>query len=224
MTYDYGSGALGDWSGLSHNTTGDFTTATVAAFGDSILNRGRTKLGTLLAAEPGSPTLATDYWSGRPTAPAVDALLGKAAELEAAGKQMPRIVAMLTGANDIFQPMVMAEQIQRVKDAHLKNNGVEHLLWGDVQVCRTGVSAQMQVYDQRNSGLVNVQIHDAFDVDHVIDWNRWLTYRGITYPPYYLEDGVHPWTAAGSTPYNHGDGVTFWATVMMTKIRPLLTA
>jgi hypothetical protein len=224
MTYDYGSGALGDWSTLSHGTTGDFTTAAVAAFGDSILNRGRTKLASLLAAEPGAPGLATNYWSGRPTAPAVDALLGKAAELEAAGQLMPRVVLMATGANDIFQPMVMAEQIQRVKDAALENNGVQHLIWVDVQVCRTSVSTQMQVYDQRNSGLVNNQIHDAFDIDHIVDWNRWLSYRGTSYVPYYLEDGVHPWTAAGATPYNHGDGVAFWADVMMKKIRPLLTA
>lgn len=223
MTYDYGSGTLGDWSGLSHGETGSWATADVGIFGDSITSRGKTALGLALAAMSTPGTLATNYWSGRPTAPTVDALLGKAAAL-GEGETLPKRILMACGANDIFQPMVMAEQIQRVKDAHLENNGVEHLLWVDVQVCRTSVSTQTQVYDQRNTGLVNNQIHHAFDLDHIVDWNRWLCYRGTAYVPQYLEDGVHPWVSAGATPYNHSNGVNFWADVLKRKIEPLMTA
>lgn len=217
MTYDYGSGALGDWSTLQHGETGDWSTADVGIYGDSITTRGKNALATALSGI--GATLATNYWSGRPTTPAVDSLLGKAADLEAQGKTLPRIIVMACGTNDFSQPMVLGPQIQRVKDAALENNGMQHLLWVDIHLCRTGLSLQTQVYDERNTCLLNNQIHDAFDVDHIVDWNRWLNYRGTSYPPMYLEDGVHPWVGAGT---GHGDGTAFWADILKRKIQPLL--
>lgn len=219
MTYNYGSGALGDWSANQHGdaTNTAWSTADVGLYGDSITTRGKAALATVLSGLGAS--LAVNYWSGRPSTPAVDALLGKAAELEGLGLSMPRIIVMAVGTNDFAEPMVLGTQIQRVKDAALENNGVEHILWTDMHLCRTGLPLQTQVYDERNTALLNNQIHDAFDVDHIVDWNRWLNYRGITYPPVYLEDGVHPWMTAGT---GHGDGVAFWADVHRRKIQPLL--
>jgi hypothetical protein len=53
-------------------------------------------------------TLAVNNWSGRPTAPIVDA------PAEWSSKHgLPRRILMATGSNDIYTPHVFAEQIDR---------------------------------------------------------------------------------------------------------------
>lgn len=201
MAYDYGSGALGSYSTLTHGVSGNFATANVGLVGDSITTRGYGQLAALLT--PLGKTLATDYWSGRPTTPAVTSTIARPV--------LPKILVMATGTNDIFNPMVMAAQIARMQAAPLP--GVEHLIWVDVQCCRTAQTAKVQLADQRNTQLVNTQIHDAFDVTHIVDWNRWLMYRGPAFLTTYLQDGVHPWISKGTQ---------FWASILMTRIKPFL--
>lgn len=202
MAYTYGSGTLGDYTGYSHGVTGNFATADVGIVGDSITTGGRPELAARLSLV--GKTLAADYWSSRPSTPAITSTLAR--------PLLPRILVMATGTNDIFNPTVMPAQIARMTGADLASKGVEHLVWVDVHCCRTKVPVQTQVYDMRNTGLVNNYIHGALDEDHIVDWYRWLNYRGITYPPLYLADGVHP---------KPGSGYKFWADIIMRKITPL---
>lgn len=204
---DYGSGALGDWSGMSHAVSANWAHPRVAIVGDSITARGRTKLAALLLAEFGTD-LAYDYWSSRPTAPAVDALLARGL--------WPEVLVMATGANDIFDPTVMPAQIQRVLAAAPATTTV---VWVDVQVCRTSQTPTVQLADQRLSMAVNNHIYGS-GVPHVVNWSWWLAGNALAWrTPYYLQDGVHPWPTAIN---GHGDGVAFWADILMRTIRPLL--
>ena len=204
---DYGSGTLSPWAGKDHGATGDFAAADVGLVGDSITNLCRGELAVALSAL--DKTLAVDYWSGRPAEPAVTALLARPA--------LPRILLFANFTNDVFQPYngtplvgAATSQIERLKDG-VGDLGVEHLLVTDIQVCRPG----FETYDQRNTGLINGQIHDAFDLDHICEWNWWLTGRGTGYLSTYLDSGgVHPTEA----------GKKFWRAVQMLKIQPLLEA
>lgn len=219
---DYGSGALGDWesSPSGHSIANWDLLGTpggprVALVGDSIGNRIRTKLAPMLDTEFDT-TLAWDCWSGRDTTPAVNDLLTR--------DQWPDVLVMECGTNDIFNPPVMAAQIQRVIDAC---PATTKLLWVDTQVCRINGSPTVarQLSDQRNTGWVNNQIWAALGagVDAVIAWSYWLSRGSLGgLLKNYLEDGVHPWIAAGSTPYAHASGVDYMAEVIMKSIRPLL--
>lgn len=208
---DYGSGALGDWSGMSHAVSVNWAQPRVAIVGDSITARGRTKLAAMLLAEFGTD-LAYDYWSSRPTAPAVDALLAR--------NLWPEVLVMATGANDIFDPTVMPAQIQRVLNAAPATTKVA---WVDVQVCRIGQSATVQLADQRLSMAVNTHIYAALrssELTAVVPWAWTLAGNSLAWRmAYYLEDGVHPWV---STINGHGNGVDYWAETLMKVLRPLL--
>lgn len=213
---DYGSGTLGDWSAMSHAVSTNWAQPRVAIVGDSITARGRTKLAAMLLAEFGTE-LAYDYWSSRPTAPAVDALLARGL--------WPEVLVMATGANDIFDPTVMPAQIQRVLDAAPQTTKV---VWVDVQVCRTKQTTAIQLADQRLSMAVNAHIYGAFKsgkLAAVVPWAWTLAGASLAWRmAYYLEDGVHQWQAQGTSPYNHGNGVDFWAETVMKVLRPLLVA
>ena len=197
---DYGSGVLGAWTGLGHTLTTNWATADVAVVGDSITNRGWAALNTALAKI--GKTLAVDGWSGRPTAPAVDALLARPA--------LPPILVMACGTNDIFSPPGMITQVQRVK-AGAPAKGVEHILWVDVQCSRWSQTAAVQIADQRNSGWVNNQIHETIP-GQVVPW-AWYFSSAPSRLTTYLEDGVHP---------KMGTGTEFWRSVLMASITPLL--
>lgn len=145
---DCGSGSLGAWSGNARTLDTTWGTADVGIVGDSITVRGYPVLRSALAGH--SLTLAVDAQGGRPTTPAVDALLAR--------PQLPATLIMATGTNDIFDPTVMATQVARVVNG-VAALGVEHLLWVDVQCCRTSKTAAVQLADQRNTGWVNDQIH-----------------------------------------------------------------
>jgi hypothetical protein len=203
---DFGSGAIGDWTGNAHGTIGDVTeadgtpVADVFVVGDSITTLGRSDLISAVNAEGHS--VAVNYWSGRPTAPAVDWVLSLTTK--------PKILVMATGTNDIFDPSVMTTQINRLLAGVPSTTKV---LWVDTHASRWSESAAVQVADQRNSGWVNLQIHDTMGPDRIIPWSRWLQYRGQSYITYYLSDGVHP---------KAGVGTAFWAEVIMKSLRPLL--
>ena len=198
---DYGSGHLGDWSQRSHSLTNNWGTADVAIVGDSITGLGWPTLQASLSQS--GKTLAVDSWNGRPTAPAVDALLARPV--------LPKILVMATGTNDIFDPTAMGAQISRVVD-NVQDLGVDHLFWVDVQACRTHVRGPMQIADQRNAGWVNNQIHSGVHANQVIPWQQWLISKPGRLATY-LSDGIHP---------KPGKGTVFWSWVIMNNLSPLL--
>lgn len=195
VAVDYGSGF---WSGTTSPVvrTGDPATADVTLVGDSIGNRCTPDIRAALLAE--GKTLATITQSGQTTQGLVDLLV---AEPAIGGK-----LAMEAGTNDVFEPPAMLAQISRVK-AYAAAKGAE-LYWGDTYVGRTATLGA----DARNSGWVNSFVYSAVPYDHVIQWQPALGYaigRGRALS-YYLQDGVHPWTDAGT---GHGDGCAFLAAV-----------
>lgn len=204
-TLSYGSGELGTWQTLSNGIIGDPATADVLVIGDSITGRCWTDLRDSLAAK--GKTLAVNYWSGRPTTPAVDWLTAQ--------PTVSQLVVMATGTNDIFNPPVMTAQIQRVK-AYLPDP--DRLLWVDVQVARTSQDAAVRLADQRNSGWVNNQLREQLDPSQIVPWSWWFA-SNPSRLALYLEDGVHPWASAGT---GHGDGAAFWAAVLMGPINTRL--
>lgn len=201
---DYGSGALADYTTMSRSLSTDdtFVRAPVWMFGDSIALGTQKDLAVQLLDQRGR-TLAVDDWASRPTIPAVDALeerLGRCAP--------PEQIIMATGTNDIFDPTVMAAQIDRVMALVGCRSEV---YWKDVQASRWSQPAAVQVADQRNSGWVNAQIHDAIPLYpnlHLIPWFNALASKPsrITY---YLRDGVHP---------NDTTGVAFHNAIVLQAI------
>lgn len=196
-TVDYGSGSLGSWTPYSHCDTScrgvdyatrryvystSWDTADVGIVGDSITTRGWGDLKVLLAAK--GKTLAVNYWASRPTAPAVDWLVQRIN----AGKPIPKVIVMATGANDVYSPGAVTAQIRRLKAA--LPSGTE-LFWGDVQVQRWRQTQTVQINDQRNSMAVNQQIWMEMDPSRVIHWAE-LFWGAPWRLSYYLADGVHP--------------------------------
>jgi len=196
---DFGSGTLGNWPALTHGITGNWSTADVGIIGDSITTRCRNSFATLVAKQ--GKTLAVNYWSGRPTKPTVDWLLSQ--------PRLPRVLVVQSGSNDIFDPRPMGAQVARLKTSLRAGTT---LLWMDVQVSRTRYSAAVQLADQRNTMWVNNQLRENLPKAQVIPWSWWFA-SSPGRLPYYLQDGVHPWAAAGS---GHGNGCAFWASVIMS--------
>lgn len=194
---DFGSGTLGDYRPYAHCDTGcrgvdyatkryvystSWDTADVGLMGDSITGRGWGDLLVLLATR--NQNLAVNYWGNRPTAPAVDWLIQRID----AGKRIPRVIVMATGANDVYSPPAMTAQIRRLKAA-LPAGTV--LFWVDVQVQVWRQTQTVQINDQRNSMAVNQQIWMEVDPSRVIRWAE-LFWGAPWRLSYYLEDGVHP--------------------------------
>lgn len=203
MSYVYGSGTVADYIPYAHGVTGNFATADVGLVGDSITTLGRPDVAAALSLL--GKTLACDYWSSRPATPAITSTLARPV--------LPKIMVMAVGTNDVFAPTGMTAQIARMSPSVLAAKGCEHLFWVDVHCCRIKLPLQTQIYDERNTCLVNAQIHDGIDKDHIIPWNWTLNYRGITWPGYYLSDGVHPKPSLGTK---------FWAATIVNFIKPYL--
>lgn len=195
----YGSGELGDWTTMSHGLVGDVTeadgtpVADVEIAGDSITARCWPNLRTLV--ENAGHTFAVNYWSGRPTTPAVDWALSLTTK--------PRVMVMATGTNDIMDPPVMAGQVTRLLTGMPDDTQV---LWVDVQASRAATA----VADQRNSGWINSQIRDSGA--RVIPWSTWFA-SSPSRITNYLTDGVHP---------NTTTGCAFWAAVLYGQISAVL--
>lgn len=127
---------------------------------------------------------------------------------------MPDLIIVAGGTNNFQNPFSMAAQITRTKAAI--GLGTE-LVWVDTYVGRPTTLAD----DIRNSGQVNDAIQNAIPSNHIVDWLANLTStrgRGLALS-YYLRDGVHPWTEAGT---GHGDGCANYAAVVMQTVGPLL--
>jgi len=201
-SYVFGSGTVADYTMYSHGVTGDFASADIGLVGDSITTLGRPDFAAAMSLV--GKTVACDYWSSRPTAPAVTSTLARPI--------LPRILIMACGTNDIFYPLGMGAQVTKLVNG-VASKGVEHVFWVDVHCCRTKLPLQTQVYDERNTCLVNNQIHDNMETSHVVQWHNTLTGRGTSWPPYYLSDGVHP---------KAGVGTKYWAAVIKNAITPYL--
>jgi hypothetical protein len=227
----YGSGVLGDWTVLSHGlycfqpgTTPADTAYTKApaktspassaymacegedirVYGDSITFGGK----SALAAELNKlgKTVFIDAWSGRPTGPAVDALVAETV--------LPPDVVMAVGSNDIFNPKAFGAQVQRAENfiaGYNATHGTDvQLWWVSVQVTRWNQTDVIERNDQRNSMSVNMDIYQRIPAEHVIDWaGRFMDNPSLL--DYYLLDGTHPDPAvlsSGSTGYQ------YWAAVI----------
>jgi hypothetical protein len=233
----YGSGVLGDWSNLSHGlycfTAGTLTNSktgygvtkvtsyTKAAkataplsssvfscpgedirlYGDSITFGGK----SAFAYEMGQRGLTTyvDAWSGRPTTPVADAILAETA--------FPPVVVVASGTNDMFNPTVMAAQINRIKNHIASVSPLTKLFWVDVQATRWGQTEYIERNDQRNSMAVNLAIYQNMPTNRVVQW----TQRFMSNPNLmgtYLKDGVHPKDSAS---------YAYWAAILRSWLDSL---
>lgn len=193
---DFGSGALGGWTTYSRSISTPYTIAKAVSrdgiylFGDSITRATARDLATLLY--PDGITVAVNAWSARPTPPTVDAL---AEWVRLYG--VPRRVVMASGSNDIFNPPVMAAQIDRTMAIVGRETTV---LWVNVQVARISQTASVRLADQRNSGWINMQIAAA-TARHpnlrIVDWAGFLAAKPFRLTAY-LSDGVHTTTTGGA--------------------------
>lgn len=207
---DYGSGVLGPLG--TRTLDGDMATADVGIFGDSITARGCGELKAHLAGL--GKTLATDAQSSRAVTKTAD-------DIETY-EVFPPVVIVAVGTNDIFSPGVFGAQMDRIL-AYLESKGVQHVLWVDVQACRTGTAgspapAAQKVADQRNSMAINMQIRDRLPASQIVPW-AWNFISNPARLGWYLQDGVHPW--AGASPAGY-DGTANWRAVIMTKLAGLL--
>ncbi|MGW7683068.1 hypothetical protein ACWGID_20205 [Kribbella sp. NPDC054772] len=197
----YGSGALGDWTVLSHAIAPEATITYVRdndgvyMFGDSIAVQDAKALASQLIARSGK-TIAVHNWSGRPTAPAVDALQNWAARYG-----LPRRILMATGTNDIFNPPAFGPQVDRAMRIVGSKRTV---VWVNVQCARTAKSAAVQLADQRNSAWINSQLSDAakkYSNLKVVHWSESLA-ASPTHLTTYLREGVHTSVPAGQNARN----------------------
>lgn len=216
----YGSGVLGDWSGLSHGlycfpasggvitpakmpTKAGYRLASAAfvcpgedvrLYGDSITFGGKSAFAAEMAAR--GLTTYVDAWSGRPTTPVADAIVAETV--------FPPVVVVASGTNDIFNPTVMAAQIVRIRD-HIKAvSPTTKLFWVDVQATRWGQTEYTERNDQRNSMAINMAIWNNLDKGQIVQWSQ----RFLANPALlgtYLIDGVHPKT---------GSGYAYWAAIL----------
>lgn len=197
----YGSGELGDWTILGKAIASEATITYVRdhdgvyMFGDSIAVQDGKALATRLLSRTGK-TLAVHNWSGRPTAPAVDALQSWAAKYG-----LPRRILMATGTNDIFNPPAFAAQVDRT----MKIAGPQRtVIWVNTQIARTAKSATVQLADQRNSAWVNSQLSDAqkkYPNLHIVRWAEYLAAKP-TRLTMYLREGVHTTVPSGQASRN----------------------
>jgi hypothetical protein len=186
----YGSGTLGAWTtqgkAISSAATIEYVRAHdgVFMFGDSIAVQDGKSLATRLNGRDGS-TMAVHNWSGRPTAPAVDALQSWATTYG-----LPRRILMATGTNDVFNPPAVAAQIDRTMKIVGSSRTV---VWVNTQICRSTLSSAVQVADQRNSAWVNSQLSEAqkrYPNLRIVRWAEFLASKPSRLTTY-LRQGVH---------------------------------
>jgi lysophospholipase L1-like esterase len=149
-------------------------------FGDSLGVSGGPVLAERLAART-QDALAMHNWSSQPTAPAADALA-----LWAGTYGLPGRILMATGSNDIFNPPVMAAQIDRVMRIVGRTRTV---VWVNVRVARPRTAAA----DRANSAWVNRQLAAATRRHSNLQLVHWAEFLDADprRERRYLRDGVH---------------------------------
>ncbi|WP_328328872.1 hypothetical protein OHA70_04625 [Kribbella sp. NBC_00382] len=182
----FGSGVPADWAKYPRLISSRqqiervVRTDGVFMFGDSLGVAGGPVLAERLMART-HDGLAMDAWSGRPTAPAADALA-----LWARTYGLPGRILIETGSNDIFDPPVITAQIDRVLQIVGRTRTV---IWVNVWVARRSTTAA----DRRNSAWVNRQLAAATRRHSNLQLVHWAEF--IAADPKrerrYLRDGVH---------------------------------
>ncbi|NEA37402.1 hypothetical protein [Streptomyces sp. SID13031] len=182
----FGSGVLMPWQKMSRliSDPQDIECAVrtdgVFMFADSIGVAGGAALAQRLAGRT-QDALALHNWSGRPTGPAADALAAWARTYGLPGR-----ILMATGSNDIFNPPVVAGQIDRVMSLVGKTRTV---VWVNVLVSRR----QSRAADRSNSAWVNRQLTAATRRHpnlRIVHWAEFIDAEPKRQNRY-LRDGVH---------------------------------
>jgi GDSL-like lipase/acylhydrolase family protein len=167
----------------------------IVMFGDSISVQDGKSLAELLASTTGD-RLATNNWSARPTARAVDALQQWADDFG-----LPRRILIGLGSNDIFEPSGFVAQVDRV----MRIAGPDRTVyWVNVYVARTKLPADVRVADQYNSELINAQLAAArqrYPNLRIVPWAEFLAAEPER-PRTLLRDGVHPSIPVGQKARN----------------------
>jgi hypothetical protein len=207
---DYGSGVLGPLG--TYVKDGDMATADVGIFGDSITIRGCGELKSWLLAN-GGHTLATDAQASREATKTAD-------DMEQYDV-LPPTVIMAIGTNNIMNPTVFGAQMDRILAYLATHTEVQHVLWVDVQACRTGLPAATQIADQRNSMAINMQIRDRLPASQIVPW-AWAFISNPARLAMYLDGGVHPYVGPQPAGSGHGDGTAHWRAWIWTKLAALL--
>jgi lysophospholipase L1-like esterase len=196
---DYGSGCLDTlWPTRAHGQYGTLVNADVVIVGDSITTLCRSSLTSRLDAA--GLTWGVSYWSSRPSTPAVSWALSLSAP--------PRILVMASGTNDIFNPSVMTEQINRLRSG--PRLLLTQVYWVDVQAARPATAEA----DQRNSMWVNRQIWSAPQgIDGLagvatVNWASQFYVQPNRRAAYLDSGGVHPNAA----------GCEFWGASLANQI------
>lgn len=195
-----GSGCLDPlWGTRAHGQYGNLAGPDVMLVGDSITTLCKSYLTSRLQAN--NLSYGVSYWSGRPTNPAVDWVLSLSVK--------PKTVVMATGTNDIYNPGVMASEIQRLVTG-LAPYGTR-ILWVDVRAKRPAFATA----DMRNSRSVNTQIWAASGVTPV-KWMGWFDEQPSRELMYIQQaNGVHPTPDTQETGYN---GCDFWGAAIAPTI------
>ncbi|MEU8221470.1 GDSL-type esterase/lipase family protein [Kribbella sp. NPDC048915] len=207
----YGSGALGPWEHLVRRISTEDEIRDVLAFdgifmfGDSISVQNSAGLERLLTNRTGEP-IAMHDWSGQPTSAAVDAL-----EEWSRRYGLPQRIVMAVGTNDIFDPPVFAEQVERA----LRIAGPKRTVyWVNVYASRTKQPPTVRDADLANSAWINQLLQDAAFRHpnlRIIDWYGFLTSQPDR-PAKYLRDGVHTTQPDGGDARNEliADAIQRW--------------
>ena len=157
--------------------------ADVMVVGDSITVRGYKDL----AAALGGKRLAVNAQSGRNSKLSIDSLFKQMQ----AGMQLPPVLVMATGANDIFDSHATGAQVQRLLAGVPASTKV---YWVDASVLRPAY----RLADRFNSATVNAGIRRyCVGSCTVISWAGFLAAKSFRRALYIDSGGVHQ-TPAGA--------------------------
>ncbi len=185
-TPDPGSGRIGPWQQMGHVASPERAVRQVAAeprgvvlIGDSLATRIRPALSKALGKRP----LVWDHWNGRPTHGSVDVV----AALDQAGR-LPQTLLMLSGSNDVFDPLRFATQVDRTMEIAGPKRTV---IWAVPTVRR----AKFADADVHNSAIIGAALRRAaatYPNLTLLDWDGHLEKLPEAQARALMPDGVHP--------------------------------
>ncbi|MDO5711191.1 MAG: hypothetical protein Q4P32_05560 [Micrococcales bacterium] len=188
---DPGSGLIGPWQQMGHSRSAqqaDRQAATdprgVFLVGDSLATRVRPALTKALGKRP----VAWDHWNGRPTHANVDVF-----EALEQAHHLPQTLLVLSGSNDVFDPLRFATQVDRL----LEIAGTKRqIVWAVPSVRR----AKFADADTHNSRIIEAALRRAASTNpnlRLVDWAGHVAALPPARAAQFMPDGVHP-SPAGS--------------------------